>query len=253
MINGTFGKLTVVDLAEKTRAGQQYKCLCECGNESIVYASKLKHGHTKSCGCEKYGNRPSVIQAGDKINRLTAVSQSGSKRGSRLWVFSCECGTLCTATASAVKFGQIKSCGCLRKEKQRAPRLGKHKMIRSPEYRTWSSMLRRCRYKAENPRHGGRGIEVCDRWNEFQSFYEDMGPKPSAHHTLDRIDNDGDYEPGNCRWATRKEQANNRNNSIYVTIDGNDIPLSDAAKLLNISYGTMYWRLKRNRPLTNIV
>ena len=254
MIGATFGKLTVVEFFAKTRSGEQYRCLCECGSESVVYASKLRTGHTKSCGCGKYGNRPSAIKPGDKFTRLTAVDLlSETKRGSRLWRFACECGAEHIASAGAVKSGIIKSCGCLRKEKQLAPRAGKHKMIRAPEYRTWTSMLRRCRYGTENPRHGGRGISVCERWNEFANFYQDMGPRPSPAHSLDRIDNDGNYEPGNCRWATPKVQANNRRNSITISVAGKEMPLIEAARELGIPYETAYWRVKRNRPITGVL
>jgi hypothetical protein len=168
------------------------------------------------------------IKTGDRFNRLVAVHD---------------------AAAAQVKYGGIKSCGCLFRQKIAEPRAGKHKMIETPEYRIWVGMRRRCAKASENPRHGGRGIRVCERWSEFANFYADMGARPSRQHTVDRIDNDGDYEPSNCRWATAKEQALNRHNSIYVTVGGKDVSLTGLAEMHGISYRTLYWRFKNNRPL----
>lgn len=115
----------------------------------------------------------------------------------------------------------------------------------SPTYTTWSNIRGRC----ENKKHkafkyyGGRGIEICDRWNKFENFLADMGERP-ARMTLDRIDNDGNYEPGNCRWATRKSQQRNTSRKILVFFKGETKPLRDWTDLLNISYGTIKARIK---------
>lgn len=194
----------------------------------------------------------SAIAPGDKFNRLTAIKiESVTPRGRR-WLFKCDCGKKHVAAAKLVKFGSIKSCGCLFREKISLPRAGKHKMSNTPEYRTWSYMRRRCSHADENPRHGGRGIVVSERWETFTNFYADMGPRPSSRHSLDRINNDGNYEKGNCRWATAKTQARNRNNSITVTVFGKSMPLADAASALGIKYVTLYWRIKHNRPTVGV-
>jgi hypothetical protein len=100
----------------------------------------------------------------------------------------------------------------------------------------------------ENPRHGGRGIAVCQRWSEFANFYADMGPRPRGC-SLDRIDNDGNYEPSNCRWATPKQQANNRQNSKTVSVNGEEVSIADASVILGVPTPTLYWRLKHGKPL----
>ncbi len=113
----------------------------------------------------------------------------------------------------------------------------------SAEYRTWAAMRTRCKNQndARFPRYGGRGISVCDRWRKFENFIADMGPRPEGL-TLDRINNDGNYEPGNCRWATMREQCQNRSNGITITVYGESLLLVEAARKHRIPYHTMlYW------------
>jgi hypothetical protein len=108
----------------------------------------------------------------------------------------------------------------------------------SREYRTWRHIRSRCRNK-NNPAYkdyGGRGISVCDRWNSFANFLADMGPKPSPKHQIERIDNDGDYEPSNCRWATPIEQSNNRRTNHFITIRGRTLSIADWAREIDFPY-----------------
>ena len=121
-------------------------------------------------------------------------------------------------------------------------------------YSSWRTMLKRC----SNPKHdnyafyGGRGIKVCERWQTFESFLADMGEAP-AGMTLDRRDNNGNYEPSNCRWATAQEQAENRRNSVYVTLDGVQMTLTAAARKLGISQPLANWRLRKGWPLEKVL
>lgn len=159
---------------------------------------------------------------GQTFSRLRVVERA-PKRGNRIrWRCACECGGETITTTCALRSGKTKSCGCLVGEKAAArnrasARHGESvKSAPSPEYYSWTAMKSRCLNPnaAKFDIYGGRGISVCDRWaNSFEAFLADMGRRPSPKHTLDRIDGDGNYEPGNCRWATPSEQNKNRNMS----------------------------------------
>lgn len=176
--------------------------------------------------------------------------KSGSKKGKSYgerWLYECGyCGNTFEAYIYHVKRGKIKSCKCYQNS-VRKKNATTHGMSRTPEYRSWESMLARCYNKNQKgyERWGGRGIKVCQRWREsFENFYEDMGPKPTKKHTIERINNDKDYTKTNCKWATYEEQANNKSNTIYVCYKGEERTLTEWSNITGIKYGTLYRRLK---------
>jgi len=205
---------------------------------------------------------------GEKFGRLTVVGLIGfQKSGSRMrprFLCQCDCGGEHTALAPSLRGGWVKSCGCLAKEcgrlsfekylkgRKPAPPANKtHGMSHRPEHNAWNGMKQRCSNPKNKryPIYGGRGITVCQRWRDsFEAFYADMGPRPSDGHSIDRINPDGNYEPGNCRWATLEEQANNKRDNHYIWHEGRRVTLSQAQAITGISQKVLYYRIAKMWP-----
>lgn len=187
---------------------------------------------------------------GQTFGRLTAKSVAGkNKQGFYLWECHCECGSTAIVQSSTLIGGKSRSCGCLARELT-AERFTKHGHTRqrseSPEYRIWKGMIARCENpnRRDYPHYGGRGVNVCGRWREsFDAFLADMGPRPSRQHSIERIDNKGDYEPGNCCWETRKQQQRNKRNNHILEHWGQKKTLTEWSEITGIKAATLRHRV----------
>lgn len=184
-----------------------------------------------------------------QFGRLTVLRRGTSPANDprAYWVCHCDCGKIKTVSGGHLRSGASTSCGCYAKE-QTSLRSKTHGMRNSPEYGAWCGLRGRCHNKQHFAyhRYGGRGITVCKRWlgrNGFANFYKDMGPKPSRKYTIERIDNDGDYEPENCRWATLTEQQRNRSNNRRLTYKGKTKTITEWAEELGFKISTIQSRL----------
>ena len=225
IIGVKFGRLTPVEYLGRSH----WRCVCDCGGETVTTYNKLITGHTKSCGCLRHeGGKEVRDLTGQRFGRLVAIKEAGrTKQGQAIWLCQCDCGATKSVVSAALTSGLVVSCGCYSRENTvrrnlkhgDAPRGRKTRL-----YEVWCSMIKRC----ENPNdkayqyYGGRGIKVADEWHDFSNFkkwayangYYEAQSRTDC--TIDRINVDGNYEPGNCRWADWITQMNNtRRNKAY--------------------------------------
>jgi len=194
------------------------------------------------------------------VRRLLRVD---SAPNGALWEVRCDCGI--TRPVYSNRLVRSKSCGCLMREYRSRQKTGyalKHGHSATKDrkasnlYIIWQDMLRRCDTPKDPSyaRYGGRGIQVCPEWRgDFRVFLRDIGPRPSPSHTVDRRDNNGNYEPSNCHWATRRQQALNRSTTIQLTYDGTTRPLQEWANLTGIRPRTIQHRLQAGWPIKEAI
>jgi hypothetical protein len=245
-----FNDLVVIQRRHVTKGRTHWECLCQCGATTVIDGTKLKSGHTKSCGCRNVQSlRDRALDlTGQVFGRLTAVCRADVQSGDPRWVCRCECGQTTTSLTARLRNGHVKSCGCLVYDAVK-----KHGHARgsgsSPEYMTWQSMIDR----TSNPNHqsykhyGGRGIGVDPLWRDFRNFLADMGPRPSLKHSIDRINNNVGYSKDNCRWATQKTQMSNTRRTQFIQLHGQRTRLADACILTGVKYGSVYFTIRRNK------
>lgn len=198
--------------------------------------------------------RPKDILVGLRFGHLRVTELAHTRRQGSFWQCACDCGKTTIVRQSNLRRGTSKSCGCARAEYVSASRI-KHGALAgyktTSEYHSWASAKARC-FNASHayyPRYGGRGISMCEEWrNDFAVFLQDMGVKPNGT-SLDRIDNNGNYEPDNCRWATQSQQCRNKVNNRLFNFKGKSLCVVVIAERLGIPYKRLAWRLRAGWPL----
>lgn len=246
-----FGRLIVIKYTGKTdkRHNTLWLCKCDCGNITEANSYRLKNGEIKSCGClykenlKKINGNYNLI--GKKYSLLTVLEEAYVKNGKKYWKCICDCGNISYRTTTELVTQEIKSCGCLKKNKLPI------KIKGTRLYRIWSGMKRRCNNISdrEYKYYGGRGIKVCNEWNNssyvFYNWAMTNGYKDNL--TLDRIDVNGNYEPNNCRWVTWKVQENNRRNNDFIEYNGEKHTLKEWSEILsiNISQSVLWSRIRK--------
>jgi hypothetical protein len=188
--------------------------------------------------------------SGQRFGRLLVIERVPAKPRKVNFLCQCDCGKTAIVDSHHLKIGKTKSCGCWNTDCR--IKYDHSRLVRkTPEYIAYHSMIQRC-YKegSQNwPRYGARGIGVCERWRKgFEFFYADMGNRPSKKHSLDRIDNDGDYSPENCRWATSHVQMNNIRANHWLTCDGISLTIMQWSRVYGVAETTIHTRLRKGWP-----
>ena len=187
-----------------------------------------------------------IEMTGKRFGRLVVVEQAGiSLTKKALWLCRCECGEERIIAGYDLRAGNCRSCGCLRRD-MLVERNTTHGKTYSKVYRSWAHVLDRCLNPNDGAfqNYGGRGITVCARWQSFENFLKDMGEPPAgAGVSIERVENNGNYEPGNCCWATQKEQSRNKRNNRFLTFNGVTLCVSDWAKRIGMKCSTLQQRI----------
>lgn len=248
-----FGRWTVISFSRCENNATMWNCICDCGTEREVNGKALRTGHTKSCGCGSIDSTKSRYKdlTGQKFGYWTVIKKMPNKKNRIYWLCRCDCGTEREVISTQLICGKSTSCGC--KRIQSLSRIfTKHGMTHSRLYEIYTSMLKRC----FNPnckafkKYGDVGITVCDEWlgeNGFENF-KNWALKNGYTDalTLDRYPNqNGNYEPNNCRWASVKQQANNRSSNVYITRNGVTHTMSEWCDILGLKYSLVNARKQR--------
>ena len=265
-----FGRLTVQRLSGREFGRRSYECICDCGTVVTKLSSALLKSECRSCGCLRIeacrllgttvrkgtGRKLENDLSGLTFGNWLVLHRSNHRGKSVQWACECACGTKRDVASGSLLHAThpTRSCGCLaRREVSRAA--STHRKSQTRAYSIWSGMKQRC----NNPRnagwllYGGRGITYSSEWAHFEHFLRDLG-EPSVGQSLDRIDPNGPYSRDNCRWATMKQQCNNRRSNVRVTVDGLTMTIAEWANVNGaVSAATMYYRHQQGLKGRDIV
>lgn len=202
---------------------------------------------TRDLGIRSDSGRTIPDLTGRPFGHAVVLAYAGHSDTGSQWLCLCNCGASFVAAAGPLRAGRRKSCGCMANAVKPKPRHGYHG---TRTYRIWMAMHSRCRYPSQDgfQNYGGRGVTVCERWAEFAAFLADMGECPDGY-SIDRIDNDRGYEPGNCRWASRAEQNRNRRGIVWYEVNGVRMCERDASVALGLKPNAFAARRARGLPL----
>lgn len=261
-IGKTYGYLTVVGKSDsQIKFSNSWDFRCVCGRIISEQPSRVLSGHKKGCGFCDASKRHILPRfniddyIGKKSYMLTVVGLAPREESEKTWklLCKCDCGNETRITPNQFDAGKVMSCGCLRKSSRNEfDGHSKH-----PLYQIWIQMMRRCyTSKAKHyDRYGGRGITVCDEWHTFNNFAawsESVGGRPDGY-SLDRINNDGNYEPSNCRWADLKTQHRNTSANIVIEYAGEKKTLVEWSESTGISWHTLNHRYHRGWPVERML
>lgn len=268
-----FGKLLVTSFGGQNKEHRaMWNCICDCGNKGTFNTRYLRNGETTSCGCyhrNRLGNERRGKKFGPSKRRIDLTDRTFGRLWVRqiiptnkgiFWFCQCVCGGDTITSTNKLKSGHTTTCGCKQRESI-TERNTTHDLSHTPEYQIYRGMMSRCYSETSDAsfHYQERGITVCERWrNSVEAFCSDMGPRPTPKHTLERINNDGNYEPGNCKWATYTEQALNRRaprrTGIHLlTAHGKTQNISRWCEELGISSTLLHMRIRRGWPLERVL
>lgn len=256
-VGTVFGYLTVIGESVKPegKTSRYLPCRCICGKEILAHTAKLISGKKDSCGCktvDKFREKKNVkIEIGAKYNRLTILREvdpivKNDKGHLKRYVEClCECGVVKNYEFREVIYGSTQSCGCLKRENAYKT----HGLSKTSTYDIWNGIKARC-FNPNNDAYkyyGKRGITMCERWKDsFENFLEDMGMRPSDEYSIDRIDFNGNYEPKNCKWATRIEQARNKSNNRLIKYGNHTKTFAEWVEIFGADYKALWGKCDRN-------